>query len=201
LLRAQTACSLRSKQRNGCHGQLSSYDSASAGNHVELIKPVSRKALTCPQSIFVRCSLPCIDVQDSLHESAQPSVCGFLLRMYVSWSAVKGQFESILVTTRCNAERAGNFRTLQQPHLQQLKTAMAKSQVVTKYQERVYTALQQIPEGKITSYAAMAKALGSSPRAVGGALRINPFAPEIPCHRCIASTGVRCNGPMNHGKC
>jgi methylated-DNA-[protein]-cysteine S-methyltransferase len=67
---------------------------------------------------------------------------------------------------------------------------MSKPQVVTKYQERVYTALQQIPEGRITSYAAMAKALNSSPRAIGGALRVNPFAPEIPCHRCIASTGV-----------
>ncbi|KAF1913642.1 6-O-methylguanine DNA methyltransferase [Ampelomyces quisqualis] len=66
---------------------------------------------------------------------------------------------------------------------------MSKQQVVTKYQERVYTALQQIPKGRITSYAAMAKALQSSPRAVGGALRVNPFAPEIPCHRCIANTG------------
>ncbi|KAF2032220.1 DNA binding methylated-DNA--cysteine S-methyltransferase [Setomelanomma holmii] len=67
---------------------------------------------------------------------------------------------------------------------------MSKHQSVTKYQERVYAALQQIPEGRITSYAAMAKALNSSPRAVGGALRVNPFAPEIPCHRCIASTGA-----------
>ncbi|KAH7078293.1 6-O-methylguanine DNA methyltransferase [Paraphoma chrysanthemicola] len=66
---------------------------------------------------------------------------------------------------------------------------MSKQQIVTKYQERVYAALQQIPEGRITSYAAMARALNSSPRAVGGALRVNPFAPEIPCHRCIASTG------------
>ncbi|KAH4915389.1 hypothetical protein HBI67_077210 [Parastagonospora nodorum] len=66
---------------------------------------------------------------------------------------------------------------------------MSKSQPVTKYQERVYAALQQIPSGRITSYAALARALGSSPRAVGGALRANPFAPEIPCHRCIASTG------------
>jgi methylated-DNA-[protein]-cysteine S-methyltransferase len=60
---------------------------------------------------------------------------------------------------------------------------------VTPFQERVYSLLQQIPSGKVTTYAAMAKALGSSPRAVGGALRNNPFAPEIPCHRCIASTG------------
>ena len=61
---------------------------------------------------------------------------------------------------------------------------------VSSYQERVYALLQQIPAGKVTSYAAMAKALKSSPRAVGGALRKNPFAPEVPCHRCIANTGV-----------
>jgi methylated-DNA-[protein]-cysteine S-methyltransferase len=62
---------------------------------------------------------------------------------------------------------------------------------VTAFQERVYTLLKQIPSGRVTTYAAMARALGSSPRAVGGALRVNPFAPEVPCHRCIASTGVR----------
>ncbi|KAF2857285.1 DNA binding methylated-DNA--cysteine S-methyltransferase [Piedraia hortae CBS 480.64] len=60
---------------------------------------------------------------------------------------------------------------------------------VTEFQERVYALLRRIPEGKVTTYAALAKALGSSPRAVGGALRNNPFAPEIPCHRVIASSG------------
>lgn len=66
---------------------------------------------------------------------------------------------------------------------------------VTAFQSRVYTLLQQvsrirlqterkyligeqIPEGKVSTYAALAKALQSSPRAVGGALRNNPFAPE-----------------------
>ena len=68
--------------------------------------------------------------------------------------------------------------------------SMAKQVKVTEYQTRVYALLQQIPEGKVTTYAAMSKALNSSPRAVGGALRNNPFAPEVPCHRCIASTGV-----------
>lgn len=61
---------------------------------------------------------------------------------------------------------------------------------VTAFQERVYALLKQIPAGRVTTYAAMARVLGSSPRAVGGALRVNPFAPEVPCHRCIASTGV-----------
>jgi methylated-DNA-[protein]-cysteine S-methyltransferase len=67
---------------------------------------------------------------------------------------------------------------------------MSKQPKVTEYQERVYSLLQQIPEGRICTYGALAKALSSSPRAVGGALRNNPVAPEIPCHRCIASTGV-----------
>ncbi|KIW00106.1 uncharacterized protein PV09_08291 [Verruconis gallopava] len=64
-----------------------------------------------------------------------------------------------------------------------------RTKKVTPFQERVYALLKQIPEGKVTSYAAMARALKSSPRAVGGANRNNPFAPEVPCHRCIAASG------------
>ena len=72
------------------------------------------------------------------------------------------------------------------------------SKSVTPFQERVYALLQQIPEGKVTTYAAMAKALNSSPRAVGGALRNNPFAPEVPCHRCVASDGVSVSSSPVH---
>ncbi|KAK5117320.1 hypothetical protein LTR62_005937 [Meristemomyces frigidus] len=54
---------------------------------------------------------------------------------------------------------------------------------------RVYTLLQQIPSGRVSSYAAMAAALGSSPRAVGGALRRNLGVTEVPCHRCRAANG------------
>ncbi|KAF8443456.1 DNA binding methylated-DNA--cysteine S-methyltransferase [Terfezia claveryi] len=60
---------------------------------------------------------------------------------------------------------------------------------VTPYQEKVYTLLLQIPPGRIATYKCLSHALNSSPRAVGGALRNNPFAPEVPCHRVIAATG------------
>ncbi|KAK5162970.1 uncharacterized protein LTR77_011025 [Saxophila tyrrhenica] len=67
---------------------------------------------------------------------------------------------------------------------------MAREQpTITAYQSRVYTLLSQIPEGKVSTYAALSKALNSSPRAVGGALRRNPFAPEVPCHRVIQANG------------
>ncbi|THY99635.1 hypothetical protein D6C92_02228 [Aureobasidium pullulans] len=55
--------------------------------------------------------------------------------------------------------------------------------------ERVYTHLLLIPSGRITSYAILASQLHSSPRAVGGALRRNPYAPMVPCHRVIAANG------------
>lgn len=56
------------------------------------------------------------------------------------------------------------------------------------FDQRVYDGLLRIPAGHVTTYAALAAALGcGSPRAVGQALRRNPFAPEVPCHRVIAA--------------
>ncbi|KAL6892020.1 DNA binding methylated-DNA--cysteine S-methyltransferase [Trichoderma evansii] len=62
-------------------------------------------------------------------------------------------------------------------------------QSVTEFQEKVYALLLQIPKGRVTTYGAIARALKTSPRAVGNALRNNPFAPKVPCHRCVGSTG------------
>jgi methylated-DNA-[protein]-cysteine S-methyltransferase len=53
----------------------------------------------------------------------------------------------------------------------------------------VYDLIRAIPAGKVSTYKDVCVALGEgSPRSVGGALRINPFAPRIPCHRVIASS-------------
>ncbi|KAK5305108.1 hypothetical protein LTR99_004174 [Exophiala xenobiotica] len=60
---------------------------------------------------------------------------------------------------------------------------------ITQFQEKVYTHLLLIPPGRVTSYAALARTLCTSPRAIGGALRNNPYAPDVPCHRVIASDG------------
>jgi O-6-methylguanine DNA methyltransferase len=59
----------------------------------------------------------------------------------------------------------------------------------TVFQKRVLTTLCQVPPGKYTTYAAISKHLSSSPRAVGNALKNNPFAPMVPCHRVLASDG------------
>lgn len=59
----------------------------------------------------------------------------------------------------------------------------------TPFQKRVLTALCQVPRGQYTTYGTMSKYLSSSPRAVGNALKNNPFAPQVPCHRVLASDG------------
>jgi methylated-DNA-[protein]-cysteine S-methyltransferase len=59
----------------------------------------------------------------------------------------------------------------------------------TPFQLRVWHALLNIPPGQPTSYGALAKKLGTAPRAVGQACGANPLPILIPCHRVIASSG------------
>ena len=57
---------------------------------------------------------------------------------------------------------------------------------MTEFQNRVYEACRLIPRGKVTTYKALADFIGcGSAIAVGQALKRNPFAPEVPCHRVI----------------
>ncbi|KAJ3488767.1 hypothetical protein NLI96_g2606 [Meripilus lineatus] len=52
----------------------------------------------------------------------------------------------------------------------------------------VYDYVRKIPCGKVTTYKHVCLALGfGSPRSVGAAMRNNPFAPFVPCHRVVAS--------------
>ncbi|MGB9675976.1 MAG: methylated-DNA--[protein]-cysteine S-methyltransferase [Candidatus Bathyarchaeales archaeon] len=55
------------------------------------------------------------------------------------------------------------------------------------YTRRVIEATLMIPVGYVSSYGAIAKAVGGSPRAVGRVMARNPFAPLVPCHRVVRS--------------
>jgi methylated-DNA-[protein]-cysteine S-methyltransferase len=60
----------------------------------------------------------------------------------------------------------------------------------TDFQQRVYRVVRAIPRSKAATYGWVAARVGcGSARAVGGALRANPFAPEVPCHRVVAGDG------------
>lgn len=70
-----------------------------------------------------------------------------------------------------------------------LSSEIVSHPALTPFRKRVLLALCQVPSGSYTTYLALSNHLSSSPRAVGGALRNNPFAPRVPCHRVVAADG------------
>lgn len=58
--------------------------------------------------------------------------------------------------------------------------------------ERVYAIVRQIPEGKVTSYGAIARALGTarSARMVGWAMNASHALDDVPAHRVVNRNGL-----------
>ena len=58
------------------------------------------------------------------------------------------------------------------------------------FNQKIYNLLKKVPKGKVTTYRILAEAIGTKAyRAVGQSMKNNPFAPEVPCHRVVASDG------------
>lgn len=58
------------------------------------------------------------------------------------------------------------------------------------FSAQCYELLKQIPKGKVTTYKAIAEALGTKAyRAVGTAMNKNPNPIIVPCHRVVNSNG------------
>ena len=58
------------------------------------------------------------------------------------------------------------------------------------FAKKCYQLLLQVPQGRVTTYKELAKALGTRAyRAVGQAMNRNPRLIEIPCHRVVCSNG------------
>ena len=61
----------------------------------------------------------------------------------------------------------------------------------TPFRRAVWSALLEIPYGQVTTYGALAEALGgTSPRAVGAAVGHNPLSLVVPCHRVVGANGA-----------
>lgn len=67
------------------------------------------------------------------------------------------------------------------------------------FSHAVYAKLLTVPKGKVTTYAALARSVGTSAyRAVGTAMKNNPYMGDVPCHRVIPSNGTL--GGFNGGE-
>ncbi|ASJ14985.1 methylated-DNA--protein-cysteine methyltransferase [Thermococcus radiotolerans] len=77
--------------------------------------------------------------------------------------------------------RVENFEVLRELSLEGL----------TPFERRVYEWLtKNVKRGSVITYGNLAKAVGTSPRAIGGAMKRNPYPIVVPCHRVVAHDGI-----------
>lgn len=72
---------------------------------------------------------------------------------------------------------------------------IASAVQLTDFRKQTLTLLCKIPRGRYSTYQAMSDYISATShktcaRAVGNAMRNNPFAPEVPCHRILSSDGT-----------
>ena len=91
----------------------------------------------------------------------------------------------------------GQSRHLEQGQEQNQTTAadigtiVRNSREITEFQRKVYLELLKVPAGETISYGELARRSGCrSAQAIGQAMRRNPFAPAVPCHRVIRADGT-----------
>lgn len=72
-----------------------------------------------------------------------------------------------------------------------IRDKVLRSTRITPFQRQVYLELLTVPRGETISYGELARRIGCrSAQAIGQALKRNPFAPEVPCHRVVAADGT-----------
>src|SRR4051794_21469300 len=67
------------------------------------------------------------------------------------------------------------------------ETNLDASSPTTPFSQRVYEVVARIPYGRVTTYGAIAHALGvpRAAREVGWALNVTPASADLPCHRVV----------------
>lgn len=75
----------------------------------------------------------------------------------------------------------------EKPQLHKTLFRITSHPTLTPFRRRVYRILLSVPAGRWTTYSAISKHLNSGPRAIGNAMKNNPFAPAVPCHRVLGT--------------
>ncbi|KAK1063579.1 hypothetical protein LTR74_009322 [Friedmanniomyces endolithicus] len=96
--------------------------------------------------------------------------------------------ETTAVEPVASAERT-NLQTSMAAEIQRIADSS-----LTPFRKQTLTLLCEIPPGRYSTYQAMSDHITKTShktcaRAVGSAMRNNPFAPEVPCHRILAADG------------
>jgi len=97
----------------------------------------------------------------------------------------EGEGAAYLLLERARMALSAYFRS---PH-GRLPAVPLAPVAATPFQRRVWAAMCAIPPGETRTYGELARALGSSSRAVGQAAGANPWPILVPCHRVVAVRG------------
>jgi O-6-methylguanine DNA methyltransferase len=131
-----------------------------------------RKALTgsMPNSTEVFA-----DASGNFHPQSLPAWFGELV------SYLQGYFANAMQPAIFDADY--NYWNYWKPHLDLRR--------ITPFQEKVYNVVAGIPRGEVLTYAQVAARAGNAKaaRAVGAALRANPWPLLVPCHRVVGTSG------------
>lgn len=88
------------------------------------------------------------------------------------------------------SQTTSSTANIHQQHAEGIRERVLQSEQITDFQRRVYLELLKVPSGTTITYGELARRIGCrSPQAIGQALKRNPFAPAVPCHRVVASDG------------
>ena len=72
-----------------------------------------------------------------------------------------------------------------------IRQRVVESREITDFQRKVYLTLLEVPAGETITYGELAHRIGCrSAQAIGQALKKNPFAPQVSCHRVVGKKGI-----------
>lgn len=121
--------------------------------------------------------------------STDKGICYMAFEEYKEQAVLglRARFPKAVFQEKMDAIQEGALLFFQKGDIHQVKLHLKGSP----FQLKVWEALLRIPEGKLSTYHAIAKEIHQpqAARAVGTAIGSNPVAILIPCHRVIQSSG------------
>ncbi len=66
---------------------------------------------------------------------------------------------------------------------------MPRTKFYPRFKDQVLDLVAQIPTGRVTTYGALAEAVGASPRQAAAVMANDPDASRVPWHRVVAAGG------------
>ncbi len=103
---------------------------------------------------------------------------------------IKSRLTLKKLPTSGEKELINALRNFQKKRQMNLKNYELDLSHISGFQRRVYAKVLEIPFGTTKTYGEIARELMTSPRAIGQALKKNPFPLFIPCHRVVSKEGI-----------